>query len=275
MISGSGPSTTFDYFSRSRAYMLRKSGLDYRYLDLHTTVRDRSADLPAHLPRPRADDPGREAPFRKQTAERSESCGSLRRCPDDSAFGDPALGGRQVGAPAKGRWHVRPRAAISPDSRFVRGFSEEVREQGKVVVTTQCEARIVGEPPTELVEALQLRSSSKVAYLERLRIVNALPAAVQQAWIPVALCPGLFSEPLVDDSLYATFRAKYGIVLSWAEQETSAVAARDHLAQLLKVSRGSPLLYVVRKTFDDRNTPIEYVRSWMPQGHSLLSTIKA
>lgn len=157
----------------------------------------------------------------------------------------------------------------------LRGFSEEVREQGKVVVTTQCEARIVGEPPTELVEALQLRSSSKVAYLERLRIVNALPAAVQQAWIPVALCPGLFSEPLVDDSLYATFRAKYGIVLSWAEQETSAVAARDHLAQLLKVSRGSPLLYVVRKTFDDRNTPIEYVRSWMPQGHSLLSTIKA
>jgi GntR family transcriptional regulator len=62
-------------------------------------------------------------------------------------------------------------------------------------------------------KALALKPGDHVIEIARLRISDATPLAVQHSWIPFGLCPELWSEPLIDGSLYATLRDRYGVDL--------------------------------------------------------------
>ena len=117
-------------------------------------------------------------------------------------------------------------------------------------------------------------SGAHVTHVARLRVVDGTPVIVQHSWVPYELCPELWSEPLTDDSLYATLRTRYDIVLRRADQRIAAVSATREHAALLDVPTRAPLLRVERVTLDDRNVPVELARSWMRPGFEIATHIE-
>ncbi|AOS63398.1 GntR family transcriptional regulator [Actinoalloteichus hymeniacidonis] len=125
-----------------------------------------------------------------------------------------------------------------------------IREQGSLV------------PPSDIAARLRLKDRQEAVRLVRLRIVDDVPAALQESWLPYALAPVVAREPLLGDSLYRTLQERCGLRLRWAEQEVSASAATAEQARILGVDEGSPLIASRRETYDDSSNPVEFVQSW-------------
>lgn len=159
-----------------------------------------------------------------------------------------------------GTFVTQPRAQRRRLNRL-ESFADEIRvEAGRVrnIVRDRSAAR----PPADVADRLKIAAGQEVVRIERLRLVDEVPAALQESWLPYALVPLLSREELVDGSLYRTLRQRYGLRLAWADQEVSASAATARQADALDVDEGSPLLVSTRLTHDDASAPVEFARSW-------------
>jgi GntR family transcriptional regulator len=156
---------------------------------------------------------------------------------------------------------VLAQAELSRPLNRVTSFTEDMRAQGYEV-----ETRIVSReeitPPADVRSALHLDESALTVRLERVRLVNGEPVAIQRSWVPLGRCPGLARDELVDGSLYVTFKSVYGIQIKKARQEITATVADQQQANLLRLPLRSPLLEGRRTTFDDNNGPIEVAETW-------------
>ncbi|WP_224391165.1 GntR family transcriptional regulator [Pseudonocardia sp. ICBG1293] len=129
-------------------------------------------------------------------------------------------------------------------------------------VRTELRARETTAVPEEAREPLGLAAGRETIRIERLRLIDDRPAALQISWLPYALVPLLARVDLAGGSLYRTIRDHYGLRLSWADMEVSASAATAGQADVLGVRRGAPLIASVRITHDPSSTAVEYARSW-------------
>ena len=129
-------------------------------------------------------------------------------------------------------------------------------------VRTELLARETTAAPEEARECLGLPPGRETIRIERVRLIDDRPAALQVSWLPYALVPLLARVELTGGSLYRTIREHYGLRLSWADMEVSATAATAAQARMLDVRRGAPLIASVRITHDHSSTAVEYARSW-------------
>lgn len=152
-------------------------------------------------------------------------------------------------------------------------LSEDLRGQGLNVETTIL-SRETTDASTEIAEGLDLGHGARVVCLERLRVSNGKPIAIQKAWVPVGICPSLAWEELENGSLYETLERRHGIRLKRAEQWMGAVAATREQAVLLGVRPGSPLLHTKRITVDDSGKRTEFALSWMRPEYQLSALLE-
>jgi GntR family transcriptional regulator len=102
----------------------------------------------------------------------------------------------------------------------------------------------------EVAELLGVPPASDVVELERVRTLDGLPVAVQSISLPHKLVPGLESQSLEGVSLYRLLHEAYGLVPSRCDYTLQAEAASDHVAALLEVPMGSPVLVGHEVTVD-------------------------
>jgi GntR family transcriptional regulator len=139
-------------------------------------------------------------------------------------------------------------------------FSEDMRRRGLapgalVLAAEQIPAgRRVGQ-------ILGRSETTPIFRLERLRLADDQPMAVETAFIPVDLCPDLLGEQFEHESLYKVLRDRFGLHLVKATQRLEAVAADSYEAELLRVHEGTPLLLLERVSRDANDNPVEFVRS--------------
>lgn len=142
----------------------------------------------------------------------------------------------------------------------LRSFSEELAADD-VVVTSQVLVQHTDTPPADVAERLAT-DGRQATNLRRVRLVDGIPAALQDAWIPASVAPGLDHVDLRDGSLYGTLRDRFGVEFGWAEQLVRASLLDDEAAAALGVNAGEPALETERVTYAAGNEPIEFVRSW-------------
>jgi GntR family transcriptional regulator len=107
--------------------------------------------------------------------------------------------------------------------------------------------------------ALQLGAAEKIVILRRLRLANEQPLGLETAHLPVGLFPAILEESFENRSLYEVMRQKYGVVPTRANQQWQAVGCSSSDARLLRVRKASPVLSIVRTTFDQNDRPFEHV----------------
>jgi GntR family transcriptional regulator len=160
------------------------------------------------------------------------------------------------------RWQGKGVFINHPPSEIPRfplmSFSEETASRGQVPTSRVLQLR--REPATDgLAARLKLRPGQDIVLLERLRLVDGSPYALQQAYLPEHLVPGLAERREPIDSLYRVLAETYGILPTNATESYIPIHLRSDQAMWLETEPGIPAFQVERTTSDQHGRPIEFV----------------
>jgi GntR family transcriptional regulator len=107
-------------------------------------------------------------------------------------------------------------------------------------------------------KALELAPTARVARLQRLRLADGLPVALEHTAIPLSLLP---RPQALEGSLYAWLEQQ-GHAPQSAQQRLRAVNADAEQARLLQLPAGSALLWVTRCSRDAAGLALELTHTW-------------
>jgi DNA-binding GntR family transcriptional regulator len=99
----------------------------------------------------------------------------------------------------------------------------------------------------------------RVFAIERVRLANGEPVALERGAYPVEAFPGLLDRPL-DGSLYELIRASYDEVPVRAIERLEPGLARDDESQALGIDVGTAVMLVERTAFSAAGRPLERSR---------------
>jgi GntR family transcriptional regulator len=159
----------------------------------------------------------------------------------------------------RGTFVTEPRVQQGP--RELTSFSEDMRRRNVRARSKVLSKRVVTADPV-IAEKLGLVPGARVFRLERLRLADGEPLAIQTAFIPLEMAPDLAGEELTG-SLYEILEKKYGLVATWAREKHFAALLGPTEVRQLGAAPGSPGLCAERVAFLPDARPLEYTRSVM------------
>lgn len=137
--------------------------------------------------------------------------------------------------------------------------TEDMRRRGWSLTTRLISLEQIAAT-AKISRVLELPEGAPCYKLCRLRMVDGEPISLQTPYLPVQLCPDLETHDLTR-SLYRLLETSYGLRL-WTGQETlRAKCALPHEQELLRVSRGSPVMYMERVTYAVTGEAVEYLEA--------------
>ncbi len=140
------------------------------------------------------------------------------------------------------------------------GFTEDILARGQRPSTRVIAAQLV-ESEAEVADRLHIAVGEPSVRLQRLRLADDHPLAIETSHLHFKGCERLLDEDLERQSLYKLLEVKYHLALAAADQELEAGIVSSEEAVLLQIAPGSAVLYTRRSTFNDRNDVIEYAVS--------------
>lgn len=147
---------------------------------------------------------------------------------------------------------------IQKSAQGFKSFTEDMQSLG-----IKASSRIL-EMHSEMSNAsvasqLGVPLGSRVFYLERLRLADGEPIALERCYLPHDRFPGLFEYDFSAYSLYKTLEEQYGVRPVLAEESIEAVMMSYEDAAQLAVPEGSPGLLIRRITRDEQQQVLETV----------------
>ncbi len=160
----------------------------------------------------------------------------------------------------RGKGTFVSRHKVTQQLLHLTGFTEDIRARGQLPSTRVISAQML--PADEITaERLRIPPQQVLFCLQRLRLADGEPLAIELSQLSFPGCEKLVEEDLEHNSLYRLLETKYGVPLMEAEQDLEAGLAGNEQAQLLKIPVGSAVLFTRRVTYTDRNQPIEYAKA--------------
>ena len=150
--------------------------------------------------------------------------------------------------------YVAPR--VEQPLSVLTGFSQDMRARGLEASSRWVQRGVFQATPEEAL-ALGLSPGSQVARLERVRLAQGEPMALELAVLPARYLP---DPEAVAESLYAHLEAR-SLRPVRALQRLRAVAAGEREAGLLGVAPGAPVLYIERLGYLPDGGVLEFTRS--------------
>jgi GntR family transcriptional regulator len=99
----------------------------------------------------------------------------------------------------------------------------------------------------------------RVYAIERVRLANGEPVALERGVYAVDVYPGLIDEAL-DGSIYELIRARYDDIPVRAQERLEPALARPDEAEALGIDAGDPVMLVERTAFAATGRPVEISR---------------
>jgi len=174
------------------------------------------------------------------------------------ALGELVGEGRLVRRQGSGTYVAEPKMTWPLQ---MTSFTEQAAANGFIAgarLLSSERMRATGEAATRL----RLLPGAYMYRIERLRLADDTPMAVETSHLSVARFPGLIKALRKSSSLYRVLDATYGVVPLTAEETIETRAAPPREAALLGTVTGAPMLVLGRHSFEADGTPIEWVRSW-------------
>jgi GntR family transcriptional regulator len=155
----------------------------------------------------------------------------------------------------KGTFVATPRL----ESRLhLASFSQDMRRRG-LTPSTRLLSVELDEPPADVAKALDLSADGAAWRVDRVRLADREPIALENGWYPKRLLPGLDRHDL-GGSLYELFADVYDLSIETAEQTLWGETADSMTARRLDAPVNTPLL-VFRRVSYSAGRPLEYVVS--------------
>ncbi|MFI6654686.1 GntR family transcriptional regulator [Streptomyces sp. NPDC050523] len=117
------------------------------------------------------------------------------------------------------------------------------------------------EADGKLSRLLDIDVGESVLRIERLRLANGEPMAIETTHLSALRFPGLRESLARHRSLYSVLAEVYGVHLAEAEEGIETSLATPHQAALLATEVGVPVMLLSRHSLDAEGRPVEWVRS--------------
>ncbi|MDO9085131.1 MAG: GntR family transcriptional regulator [Anaerolineaceae bacterium] len=152
---------------------------------------------------------------------------------------------------------IREKSSLNRGLSQLTSFTEDMKAHGYEATTNILDYR-VDIAPQHIVKSLQICCDKPVIHINRLRIVNKIPVAINISY--VNLPPGIYMcredlERIV--SLYNLFELKR-IPLIESDKIIEAISATEEQSNLLGVPVGNPLLKVEGVVYTLNHQPLEH-----------------
>lgn len=105
---------------------------------------------------------------------------------------------------------------------------------------------------------LKAKPRAGIWHLERVRLADGRPAALQASYLPRRLYPGLDRQPLAGRFLLDIMAEEYGVALQRAVEFVDPTVADGYAAKHLGIKPGTPLFRVERTTYTAEDRVAEY-----------------
>ncbi len=149
-----------------------------------------------------------------------------------------------------------PENRVEQSLSRLTSFTEDITRRGAETSSIWL-SRGVFQPSPEEIVALGLGAAQSVARLERLRLADNIPMAIERAALPT----GILENPLeVEESLYERL-AQLGKKPVRAVQHITATNLSEKDAELLGVEKGEAALRIVRISYLASGRIAEFTRS--------------
>jgi GntR family transcriptional regulator len=146
-------------------------------------------------------------------------------------------------------------------ARSVSSFSREMVELGRQPGSVLLEAETVPAEPS-VASALELRGSSLVVRIRRLRTGDGQPIGIQTAHLRADRVSGLDPREIATRSLYEVLDTEFSIRPTEANEVYRVGSASEDEAHVLEIEPGTPVFVVKRLARDDQG-PFEFTISTM------------
>lgn len=147
---------------------------------------------------------------------------------------------------------------INRDHTKLTDFFEEAQSMGM-----EAEVKILSkdEVPAEpkIAKALVLSEGEPVIRIRSLRYLNGEPVTIHCAYLPKKLFADLLDRDGLPNESFWVSLDRTQLRVKKAVQKLEAKEASLTDARLLKIKKGSPVLYKERVVFTDEGIPVEYV----------------
>jgi GntR family transcriptional regulator len=167
-----------------------------------------------------------------------------------------AQGGLVYTEPGKGIFVADPRLSLNVQVSLA-GWSEDILRSGATPSSILLAACLCRATP-EQAKALHATEEEELVKIERLRMVDKVPLAVQTAYLPHRHCPDILRLDLATQSLIRILGKEYGLRLARAEETVRAMLANPEERELLGLSDPAPVLSTERTTYLDTGEVIEF-----------------
>lgn len=175
---------------------------------------------------------------------------TVKRCYDE------LRGSRRLSTHGRGGTVVQGPPRVNPTMGKLKGFTEEMREQGKVASTRVLEYEVLRERTIACI--FQRPSAAVFLRLVRVRLADNVPMTREVAWYDLTAAPAL-EDWDTSGSVYAFLQDKCGIKLAYADQSIEAVMSSADEAKVFGFDAPSPCLLLKRHTYAATGQLIEYV----------------
>jgi GntR family transcriptional regulator len=197
--------------------------------------------------------PGEPLPPERELASRfGVSRMTLRR-----ALAELVAAGRAVRRQGAGVFATGPKVA---QSLAATSFSTEMRRRGLEPGSRTLGSEVV-PAGARLGRQLEVSPSAEVLRVERLRLADGAPMAIEVLHAPTELVPGLTGDALQDRSFYEVLASRYDVRIAGGVQTIEPTVTDATESQVLEVPLHSPALQFERVSRDQRGRVVEFVRS--------------
>jgi GntR family transcriptional regulator len=149
---------------------------------------------------------------------------------------------------------------LDKTAEYLFGFSQEMGFLGKKVTSKVLEAAIIPADPF-LSRRLQIQLGAEVVFLNRVRLMDGEPTAIERSYIPHVLCPEILEYDFSVNSLYETLSTVYDKRPDHAEQVIEASLATPEVSELLGLAPPAVVFVFRRETRMASGSVVEYVDS--------------
>lgn len=139
------------------------------------------------------------------------------------------------------------------------GFTDEMAHRG-LSATAQLIQLSLENAGSFIATKLNIAEQSKVYIIERLRIVENEPMAIEKMVLPYFYCPDMGKQDL-SQSVYRLLEHKYGLRLAKADEILEASLAEKREADILAIPKKAPVLRIERIGYLANHVPLEYTVS--------------
>lgn len=173
------------------------------------------------------------------------------------ALQELVIEGRLERIQGKGTFIAKPKVA---QALQLTSHTEDMRAHGLEPGSRLLD---VAEVPADenLARRLAIATGDQVTRIERLRMADEEPMAIETTHLPAGRFPGLRHHLEDGASLYAVLSRVYDTCLAEAEETIETALATPREAALLGTDVGLPMLLLSRHSRDDVAAPVEWVRS--------------